>query len=79
MKQWVCIAAACAAVVSCAACASNQTRQSPASATSPGVEESMAPDDVPPTGTSGLGTPGGDEDAGLPRMPMDGSIPHGNP
>lgn len=77
MKPSMWIAAAGVALALCAACAPNETRQSPATATSPGVEESMAPDDMPPTGTSGLGTPGGHEDAGLPRVPLDGSIPHG--
>jgi len=36
---------------------------------------STSPDDLPPTQTSGLGTPGGAEDAGLPHLPMDGAIP----
>jgi hypothetical protein len=40
--------------------------------------QSPSPDEMPAAQTSGLGTPGGSEDAGLPRLPMDGSIPHGS-
>lgn len=38
--------------------------------------QSTSPDDLPPTQTSGLGTPGGQEDAGLPHVPMDGGSRH---
>jgi len=34
--------------------------------------QSTSPDDMPPTQTSGLGTPGSQMDAGLPHVPMDG-------
>lgn len=40
--------------------------------------QSKSPDDMPPTGTSGLGTPGGQEDAGIPPIPLDASIPPGD-
>jgi hypothetical protein len=36
---------------------------------------STSPDDLPPTGTSGLGTPGGQEDAGLPTLLPDAAPP----
>lgn len=34
--------------------------------------KSTSPDELPPTQTSGLGTPGAVVDAGLPHVPMDG-------
>jgi hypothetical protein len=37
--------------------------------------QSTSPDDLPPTGTSGLGTPGGQEDAGLPTLLPDAAAP----
>lgn len=40
--------------------------------------QSTSPDDLPPTGTSGLGTPGAIRDAGLPHVPMDGAVAPGS-
>ncbi len=40
--------------------------------------QSTSPDDMPPTGTSGLGTPGSQRDAGLPHLPTDGAIAPGS-
>jgi len=37
--------------------------------------QSKSPDDLPPTQTSGLGTPGGQVDAGLPHVAIDGGRP----
>jgi hypothetical protein len=40
--------------------------------------QSTSPDDLPPTQTSGLGTPGGAEDGGLPQLALDGGIRRGD-
>lgn len=66
------IAAALAtAALACAACGSTPTQP-----INPDVRmQSTSPDDLPPTGTSGLGTPGGQVDAGLPTLIPDAAAP----
>ena len=64
----VLVLAAAAAMALACACAST-----PAQPINPETRiQSASPDEMPPTGTSGLGTPGAQRDAGLPHVPMDG-------
>ena len=68
MKRWIWTWVASWAALT--ACAGNDPRpQSPESAI-----HSASPDEMPATQPSGLGTPGGDEDAGLPRVTPDGGV-----
>lgn len=65
---------ALAAALACGACSST-----PSPPINPqDTIHSNSPDEMPPHGTSGLGTPGGHEDAGVPPLQLDGAVPRGN-